>query len=269
MRRPIRPKATGLKKGAIETHVDTLIEIQFGCFKDEMNVDDALFSALKILCTTDNVFEAIKQAENALSEGQWTNYKCLSDFFLDPQNGFRLLGITKSDVPEVRYAMQRRLYFLIKEFIEKKQEQTQSGWLQISKRTLQERYNSLPTQHRVQPNYSLAAQYGAHILLASAFVVTLVLVVGAVLFCSPKPEKMVSIPAILMFLLLALVVKFMVLPEIRDDTGRARGLFVGLEESLNTESIMREIYAKPPSEDKSENKNEDQVAESGTQFAAS
>jgi len=111
----MRDRKPGLKEGNLETHVDSLIGLHFEQNKLDIFKRKALLEALMQLCvcSENGVVNESEKTKRLLSKDEFDGYSQIYEPLLNPRQWFQSLNLTKSDEPEVRYAIQKKLFELI------------------------------------------------------------------------------------------------------------------------------------------------------------
>jgi len=246
---------TGLKRGDIETHINGIVELHFNLIKNDLEIENPLFNALKELVTTNDINFAVGQAQKKLSQKDFEDYDLVSSIMLDPKRTFRILPLSDRDLTEVRYAMQKHLFQCLEELIKLKEVHSQKTWLSQTQNILQQRFLALPTRQILPPDYSLAKAHAAKLCygLFTAIAATIISYqINDVLQLVQSsniesPYEKAFLIGSLVFLVGYAV--FRLLPSIGVGTILAKNSFFNLQDSLKEKVLPRTIFAKPPASD--------------------
>lgn len=163
----MRNRNPGLNKNDLEKVVYPLITQHFN--NADIVKNKSLFKALRQLCVCSEAgpVSASKKATEQLSK--IASYVQIQDFLLNPIGYFKSksLELKKSDEPEVRYAIQKKLFELIcKKISVLKTDQKYSDWMEGTRKTLTERHRALPKVTIIPPNYERARFHGRQIFFS-------------------------------------------------------------------------------------------------------
>lgn len=156
-----------LKEGDIEVDIRQGIAVQFGVIEETLFEDENLVEAIKRLCVCSPEKKMLEElyadAKKELSgDDALESYEQLYPPLLDPKNFFRRIQLTERNFPQVRYAIQNKIFELFCEALKEQGVEAQAKqkvWIFNTREILDKRHEGLPKEMLVPANPERAAVY--------------------------------------------------------------------------------------------------------------